>query len=102
MFCHGLINQIIRVLAFPHRSSPSQTEIGDTELTRPGHQEIAWLEVTVDDTMVVEELEPFKELVHEVPVVGIGKGLGGLDDTVKIRVQQLHDYVQLIISLTDE
>jgi hypothetical protein len=41
-------------------------------------------------------------LVHEEPVVGLRQRLLGLDDAVQVRVQQLHDDVQLVVHLSQE
>lgn len=45
-------------------------------------------------------LDPLKDLEHEVAVVDVVEGLVGLvDDVVEVAVQQLHDDVELVLVL---
>lgn len=48
------------------------------------------------------DLNPLKQLEHEIAVVGVSQRLGGLYDAVKVGIEQLHHYVQLVVVLANE
>jgi hypothetical protein len=53
----------------------------------------------VDDVVLVQVIHPAKQLVHKVAMMGIRQTLGRLNDPMKVRVQQLHYDVKLVVLL---
>lgn len=44
----------------------SQTKVGQFDLSTAGDQDVLWLQVTVDHTVGVQEVEPLEKLVHHI------------------------------------
>eukprot|EP00624_Nannochloropsis_granulata_P003243 evm.model.NODE_2643_length_17297_cov_37.226223.1 len=102
MLSHGLFDRLIGIGTFPRGPGPGEAEIGDPQLTGTRNKEIARFEIAVDDAVVVEEFQAFKDLVHEEAEVGVREGLFRLDDSMEIRVEELHDYVELVFGFSEE
>lgn len=48
------------------RIDPGQTEIGDLDLSSTAHENIVWLQVTVNDGVSVEKVKSTKQLTHNI------------------------------------
>lgn len=79
------------------RDLPCQAEVGDDQVARLGHQQVGGLQVPVDDAVRVGEAQAAQQLEHEVLEVRVLQRLRALDDAVQVRVQQLHDEVDLVV-----
>lgn len=73
MLRHGLVDLLVGVAALPRGARAREAEVGDAELAGAGDEEVARLEVAVDDAVVVQVLQALEHLC--VGVVG-GWGLG--------------------------
>lgn len=47
---------VVRVRAGTRRPEPGEPEVGDPQLTSLGGEDVAWLEVAVDDAVIVKKL----------------------------------------------
>jgi len=91
-------------ILFPLRDGqePRQTKITNPQLAMACDKEVGRLDITVDDTMTVEEMEALEELFHKMLAVGMCQCLRGIDDAKEITIHQIHHQVQITLILLDE
>ena len=80
---------------------PRQAEVGDAQLAVLGDEQVARLEVPVEDAHRVHRLDALEELEREGLEVQVGERLLRLDDPVQVAVHQLHHHVQLGLLLAE-
>ncbi len=73
---HGLLDLLVGVPPFPRGPGAREAEVGDAELAGARDEEVARLEVAVDDAVVVQVLEALEHLgVARGVVVGKMHGI---------------------------
>ena len=80
---------------------PRQAEVGDAQLAVLGDEQVARLEVSVEDAGEVHGLDAFEDLQREGLQVQLGQRLLRLDDPVQVAVHELHDHVELRLLLAE-
>lgn len=75
-----------------------KSEITNLELTTFVEQDIAGLQVSVDDVGRVKVVAATQELVHKVLHVLVGKLLSRVNDSVHVSLHQLGDNVNIFIA----
>ena len=78
------------------RESAGHPEVADLELAVAVDEEVARLEVAVEDASRVDVLESPQDLVQEVLGVFIAEGLHGVYDVVKVALHQVQNYVHVL------
>ena len=122
--CYDMLGHDRRSLL---RHLAGETKIGDTKVAVFRDEEVSWLQITVDDSIVVRKAKAAKKLEKEVlevlqmvkEVAGqsgffrkgcraekrrayrISQRLRRLNDAVQIRVHEFHDDVQLVVISVD-
>mmetsp|Transcript_12581 Transcript_12581/g.33595 ORF Transcript_12581/g.33595 Transcript_12581/m.33595 type:complete len:272 (+) Transcript_12581:667-1482(+) len=73
-----------------------EAEVADLEVAVLVHQQVRWLQVSVDNAGAVQVYQATKYLVHKVLVMLLCERLLGVDDPVKVRLHQVSDYVDVL------
>ena len=84
-----VLGHVARILLRVHGETPGKTKIADLELAVGVDEQVAGLEVTVEDVGRVDVLEAAQDLVDEGLEVCVGEGLAGADDGGKIALHEL-------------
>ena len=78
-------------------NGPNEAEIAQLDATRAADQDVAWLEITVDETARMDVLERLEHLVHDELDVGrLQDGRPDFDGVGKVRLHEVKGGVEVL------
>jgi hypothetical protein len=84
-----IFGHVSRIFFRIHAETSGQPEIGNLQLTIGIHQQVAGLEVAMQDVGAVDVLQAAQDLIDEGLEVGIGERLAGADNGREIALHEL-------------
>lgn len=91
-----ILGHVPRIFLRVHGKAPGQPKVADLEFAVGVDEQVAGLEITVQDVCRVDVLEAAQDLVDEGLEVSVGQGLAGSDNGSQVAFHELCSNVSTV------